>query len=204
MMRAKVIFLLLCLAFLLVGCGNNSGVTDSSQTPSPTSTRPDSGHATPSPSGATPVTGKSTPPTASITPGPDKSTPSPSVTPGTEGVQVQVSASVYQTTDTIVVTISNASPSPIVFADHQTNCTVVLLQRQVGSSWESFSPCKLMTLTRRLTLEAGKQLTVSLKSGLSARPVGSYRITFRYSEQTGNANGLALNAYSPVFLIAAK
>ena len=52
-------------------------------------------------------------------------------------VTLRVDASSYRTSDTITATLSNQSNQTIQFPDHLTNCTVILLQRQGSSGWES-------------------------------------------------------------------
>jgi hypothetical protein len=69
----------------------------------------------------------------------------------------------HHTTDTISLTLSNQS-TPISFPDHLTNCTVILLPRQVIGGWHNNNVCQLMTRTDLHKLEAGKSLTIDLAS----------------------------------------
>src|SRR5581483_530309 len=168
-MRAKrIIVLSLALGLFLTSCGYNGVVTTGS---SPTTT---SVAATPT------VVTRLTPggPGATFTPSPPaQGTPGQSVT-------VQTSASFYQPGETILVTISNQTAQTILFANHQTDCTVVLLQVQTGSSWQSIAPCKLMIVTRLFPLNAGQHMSVSLKPSPSTWSSGTYRIAFRYESKT--------------------
>ncbi|EFH89161.1 hypothetical protein Krac_10701 [Ktedonobacter racemifer DSM 44963] len=185
-MRVKIA---LCLWFclLLGGCGYNaSGTADS---PSPTVT-------TLSPTRATP---------GSLTPGANASAiVSPGNTPAPVSglVTVQTSSALYHPRNTIVVTISSHMARVILFPNGQTNCSVVLLQLQTGSSWRSIALCKLMVLTRIATLEAGKSLTVSLKAGFTPWPIGTYRIAFQYSGHTGSVFGSSQEAFSLLFQVS--
>lgn len=114
------------------------------------------------------------------------------------GVTVQLSARGYHAHDTIVVTISNGTSQAISFADHQSNCTVVLLQQQRAASWESINACKLMTLTRFLSLKAGQSTTATLRTSGTTWSTGTYRVAFSY--RMGSSP--AAVAYSPLFQIS--
>ncbi|MGH2506914.1 MAG: hypothetical protein ACRDHZ_05805 [Ktedonobacteraceae bacterium] len=141
---------------------------------------------------------------SAVTPGTTvTSAASTSPTPGshTSGVTVQLSASGYHTQDTIVVTISNGTAQTISFADHQSNCTIALLQHQNAANWDSVNICRLMTLTRLLTLQADQSTTVTLHTSSTAWQVGTYRVAFSYSTGADGDHGAAAVAYSPVFQI---
>jgi len=134
--------------------------------------------------------------------------PSPAVTntplptASTGQVTLHVGATIYHTSDTISVTLSNQSTRTIYFPDHLTNCTVILLQHQVNGGWQNSDVCKLMTPTGLHKLEAGKSLTVDLTSPSPAWAVGLYRATLRYgTSQT--FGGLATTLYSAEFQIVA-
>src|SRR5690242_8161219 len=90
-------------------------------------------------------------------------TPQPTATSG--AVTVSVGDASYAAKGTIQVTITNGSAGPIYFADHNTSCTVIELQRQAGGNWSTVNPCKLATATREHSLDAGKTLNVSLPPG---------------------------------------
>lgn len=122
--------------------------------------------------------------------------PPPNVQAG--GVTVQLSAPSYHAHDTIVVTISNGASQAISFADHQSNCTVVLLQQQRAASWEPVNACRLMTLTRFLSLKAGQSTTATLRTSDTAWSAGTYRVAFSYRM----GRGPAAVAYSPLFQIS--
>jgi hypothetical protein len=116
-------------------------------------------------------------------------------------VRVQTSASLYQPGQTIVVTVLNHTAHPIFFVNHQTDCTVVLLQVQAGSLWQPVGLCRLMIVTRQLSLGAGNSLSVSLKPAQSAWATGTYRITFRYAGSVPNGPGSFQNIFSPLFRV---
>src|SRR5260370_5870500 len=111
---------------------------------------------------------------------------SPSVPP-TDSVVLQVGAASYRAGETIRVTIINHSAQTISFTDHKTSCTVLLFEHQVGSSWESVVPCKLMIMTRLLSLKAGATLDVKLVPSLQL-PAGTYLAQLDYSELESRPN----------------
>ena len=183
-MRVKItLFLLLFLGLLLGGCGYNSAGT----APSATATSPS---ATSTAVRPTPGSMSATPPTVVPAQG----------TPGPGQVTVQTSASLYRPGDTIMVTIANHAAQTIFFANHQTNCTVVTLQIQNGSIWQSINPCKLMIHTITETLGAGGSVSVSLKA-VHAWAAGTYRILFRYGNKAVNSVESLQNAFSPLFRV---
>lgn len=116
-------------------------------------------------------------------------------------VTLGIGAASYQTTSTITVTLSNHSTQTIYFPDHLTNCTVVLLQRQVNGNWEAVNKCALAILTRWHSLAPGQSLTVNLAPSPS-RPwtAGIYRATLSY--RTSSRSGPQTTIYSPGFQVA--
>ena len=114
-------------------------------------------------------------------------------------VTVGADAPTYRTGDAITVTLSNQSLQTILFPDHLTYCTVVLLQRQVNESWESINLCKLMIVTRMHLLEAGHSLTVKLVAPPNQWMPGLYRVTLSYG-MSQQSNHL-ITIYSAVFQV---
>ena len=128
--------------------------------------------------GSNATTGTAVSPAASMAPSPPARTGS---------VTVGVDAATYRTGDAIAVTLSNHSRQSILFPDHLTSCTVVLLQRQVNASWESISLCMLMMVTRMHALDAGHSLTVRLPAPSNQWLPGLYRVQLSYAA-SGQAN----------------
>src|SRR5258708_29518546 len=87
-------------------------------------------------------------------------TPQPAATSG--AVTVAVGDASYAAKGTVQVTITNGSAAPIYFADHNTSCTVIELQRQAGGGWSTAQPCERATAPRRQSPGAGKSPNVSL------------------------------------------
>jgi hypothetical protein len=128
--------------------------------------------------GSNATTGTAVSPAASMAPSPP---------PRTGSVTVGTHAATYRAGDAIAVTLSNHSLQTILFPDHLTSCTVVLLQRQVNASWESINLCKLMIVTRMHALDAGHSLTVRLAAPSNQWLPGLYRVQLSYTA-SGQAN----------------
>jgi hypothetical protein len=114
-------------------------------------------------------------------------------------VTVGADAATYRAGDAIAVTLSNHSQQSILFPDHLTFCTILLLQRQVNTSWESIALCTLMIVTRMHALDAGHSLTVRLAAPSNQWLPGLYRVKLGYTV-SGQANHVA-TIYSAVFQV---
>ena len=183
-MRMKISLLLsLCLGVvLLAGCGYNGAV----------------GSNTGQKAATFPPTGTSVP---RITPGihPTPTTaPAHTPTSGSGKVVVQIAALTYQPGATINITIINRTSQRILFSDHQSQCSVVLLQHQTALSWESVDSCKLMIVTRMHQLATGASQTVVLRAPSQA---GTYRLVFRYNTGPGVSPGAFATAFSALFQV---
>ncbi|HEX9134894.1 MAG TPA: hypothetical protein VF844_21625, partial [Ktedonobacteraceae bacterium] len=93
-------------------------------------------------------------------PGANEPPPLPTATQGP--VTLDAGATSYHTSDTFEVTLSNQDTQTIYFADHLTNCSVILLQQQVNGRWVDMDNCGLGILSAWHTLDSGQQLTVKL------------------------------------------
>jgi hypothetical protein len=181
MFRRLGLLLIVCLLLgvtSLAGCGTNE--TNGTAVPSTVTTA----------SSPPASTGTAVPPTVTMASSPPASTGS---------VTLRVDAPTYRTGDAISVTLSNQSLQTILFPDHLTNCTVVLLQRQVNESWESNNVCKLMIVTRMHSLDAGHSLTVRLVAPSNQWVPGLYRakLSYRASQQSS----YLITIYSVVFQV---
>lgn len=127
-------------------------------------------------------------------------TPSPTGQPPTLPVTLQVGATSYSRGSSISVTIKNQSGQTIYFADHRTNCTVLLLERQVNGSWEPVAPCKLMIATRLHSLKTGETSTITIITS-NQWPTGHFQARLDYSfKQNPGVNG-PTPVYSSQFLL---
>jgi hypothetical protein len=112
-------------------------------------------------------------------PGANEPPPLPTATQGP--VTLGVGATSYHTNDTFEVTLSNRENQTIYFADHLTNCSVILLQQQVNGNWVNMDNCGLGILSAWHTLDSGQQLTVKLAPPSGDHwPNGLYRAQVRY------------------------
>ena len=88
-------------------------------------------------------------------------------------------------TDAVSVTVANALPLAIVVEDHQSECTVMTLERQEGGGWLAVAPCQLETPTRLLPIPSGAAQTVTLRPEGGPQPrvwqAGTYRFALHYS-----------------------
>lgn len=132
------------------------------------------------------------------------STPPPTgvpTRPPTRPVVLEVGAASYSPGSVVSILIKNQGQQPIFFADHRTNCTVLLVERLVGSSWQALAPCRLMIATRVHSLQAGATLEVKLSTS-NQWPAGRYhaRLDYGIGSQTGLSTPTAV--YSSEFLLA--
>ena len=124
----------------------------------------------------------------------------PPATSPTSSMRLQVGAKRYQPGSTINVTIKNQNQQTISFVDHQTNCTVLLLERLVATSWKPVALCKLMIATRMHTLSAGEILEVKLIAP-GQWPIGRYRARFEYRVGSTMGNGVTTIVSSNTFRV---
>lgn len=136
------------------------------------------------------ATGATVPPTV---------TTEPSHPAGTGTVTLRSDAPSYRGSDAISVTLSNQRVQTIQFPDHLTNCTVVLLQRNVNGSWESINLCKLMIATRMHSLESGQSLAVKLVAPANQWFPGLYRVRLSYSASQELSHTITI--YSAIFQV---
>lgn len=133
--------------------------------------------------------------------------PSPTPTAPTQlagKVTLQIDTVPQRTSDSMVFTLNNQTNQKILFPDHLTDCTVLLLQVQPQSSinsgiWQPVALCKLMIVTRLHSLTSGQTLTVTLKVPGNQWAAGLYRALLTYSI-TG-ANQKLQTVFSPTFQV---
>lgn len=159
----------IAMLLLLGSCGtaqNTTGGSANANTPTFTST-----------------TGTGTPTRTPQTPLPT----SPQSTPTPGKVSITLEKGSFAPNEKISATIANGLSSPIRIMDHQSDCTLLTLQRQAGSSWTTQEKCSLTTVTRMILLPAQSSLTQTLSPGNSTpRPEGQYRLTLSYTGEIAN------------------
>ena len=100
-------------------------------------------------------------------------------------VTLQLTTAPQHASDSIVLTLNNATNQTILFSDHLTECSVVLLQMQPSSAvnsvmWQTIAPCRAEITTRLHALEAEKTLTISLIPPSGRWSPGLYRGQVNY------------------------
>jgi len=85
----------------------------------------------------------------------------------------------------MVLTLNNSTNQEILFSDHLTECTVLLLQVQPQSPassgvWQAVAPCKLTIVTRLHSLANGKSLTITLNPPGGQWTPGQYQALLSY------------------------
>lgn len=101
-------------------------------------------------------------------------------------VTMTINALSYRPTDTIIVTLNNQGSQAIFFVDQHTNCTVLLMQRQVDGKWQNIENCYVARRSIWSTLDPGQQLQVKLDPPRGNWLPSRYRINLDYS--TGQAS----------------
>lgn len=156
--------LALVLAFVLVGCGYNG-------MPSPSPGGSSSAGSTPT---STPATRQPAPTTPPVSPA--------------GAVRLELDKTRYATNETVNVTILNGSAKNISTTDHQSDCTMLMLEWQSSTGWVMVGRCRTMLLSRMYTLKPGSTTLQRLSPAFSApgtstaalwRP-GTYRVTLFY------------------------
>ncbi|MFI5273488.1 MAG: hypothetical protein ACHQ4H_10700 [Ktedonobacterales bacterium] len=125
------------------------------------------------------------------------------LTPGQ--VTIVADNSHYTTSGTAILTISNGLIQTIWSADHQTNCTVLTLERQSGASWQPVGPCLSMRVTRMLPFVSNSQTQVKfagIQGVTTSWPAGTYRARFTYSKSDSIATSGIVTIYSASFTVA--
>jgi hypothetical protein len=114
-------------------------------------------------------------------------------TPAPGAVTLHLGQTYARLTDAVSVTVTNDLPQAIVVEDHQSECTVVTLQRQEGGGWQAVAPCQLETPTRLVSIPSGAAQTVTLRPEGGTQPqvwqAGTYRFAFNYSAAETGAEG---------------
>ena len=109
--------------------------------------------------------------------------------------------------DVVSVTVANDLPLAIVVEDHQSECTVVTLERQEGGGWLAVAPCQLETPTRLLPIPSGAAQTVTLRPEGGPQPrvwqAGTYRFALHYSAgtETGAEGQTSRAALAPAGIV---
>jgi hypothetical protein len=104
----------------------------------------------------------------------------------------------YGARDTVVVTITNRSAMQIWAEDHQTNCTVLVVERAQDGRWDPMANCHLQTPTRLMPLSSGATPVRLDTSGWSP---GTNQVTLTYSQGDEGQGGPVGIAHSAEFTL---
>jgi hypothetical protein len=103
----------------------------------------------------------------------------------------------------ISFTLANRTDQTILFSDHLTECSVILLQLTPqglsSQQWQAIAPCSREIATHSHTLAAGEDLAVILTAPGSLWAPGLYRASLTYSLSA--AKGVPRTIFSPSFPI---
>lgn len=124
-------------------------------------------------------------------------------TPSPGHVIVATGKSQYTPSEAVDVTIGNGLSGTIFAADHQSDCTVLVIEHLSGQTWQPQNPCLLKSPTRLIPFGAGtttlQQLQPPSGPNASGWPTGNYRIALTYRLAP---SGTETTIYSAQFTIA--
>lgn len=100
-------------------------------------------------------------------------------------VQVVVEEGSYEPSSTIFVWAGNGLSQCIYTTDHHSDCSIVVLERQVNGNWQPQANCLRATPTQIVALSPMQAAFVQLPPAAGGTqpgvwPVGTYRVTFSY------------------------
>ncbi|HLZ22649.1 MAG TPA: hypothetical protein VKQ30_11060 [Ktedonobacterales bacterium] len=113
----------------------------------------------------------------------------------------------YGPHDTIVVSIFNSGPIAILVADHQTNCSLICLQRLSNGAWQQVQLCRMKTPTRLIEVPAASTMVQRLVPGsdqatTAAWLLGIYRAALQYGTRVEGTFVEAPPLHSAEFAVA--
>ena len=128
----------------------------------------------------------------------------PGVTVGQ--VRVVVESGSYAPDSTIFAWAGNGLSQCIATTDHHSDCSIVVLERQVGGVWQTQADCQTATPSRTVALESMQAAFIRLTPPAAgaqpgAWPTGTYRVAFTYwPDESGT--GQPIEVDSETFTIA--
>lgn len=190
--RAALVALILLIAATISACALKSGSASAGTTTSST------GHATPITTAVH---------TSTITP---TVTPKPSSTTGQ--IRLLPSAARYSASDVITVTIHNGTDTTAYAMAHFTDCSIILVERQVEGSWHPVNQCADGNPHPVVTqIAPGAETTVQVAAtsassdaqadAMSQWPAGIYRAELTYTSSQSAAFGTGTSVFSSIFIV---
>jgi hypothetical protein len=128
--------------------------------------------------------------------------------PSANRVSVATERSEYDVSETIVGKITNDNDQSIVTWDHQSNCTIITLQKQEANRWVNIAPCPLLSPSILVKIGPRMEMFVKLPPANpnSRYEPGTYRLEFIWF--IIGADGLPMGnpapTYSPQFTLTSK
>jgi hypothetical protein len=105
-------------------------------------------------------------------------------------ISVKADAASYRAGATIAAAVVNGGSRPVYTEDQKADCTVVILQRRIGSGWTTLSACGSERASRTVSVAPGEILRASIDTAgvnFADQPVvrGEYRLvfSFRWAQQ---------------------
>jgi hypothetical protein len=98
----------------------------------------------------------------------------------------------------VTATIANGLSTSILAADHQSDCTVLLIEYLAGQTWQPQNLCLLKSRTRLISFAAGTATSQALQppsgANTSGWPAGTYRIALTYRQSPSGADTTVYSA----------
>ena len=121
-------------------------------------------------------------------------------------IAVTLDKTQYASGDTISATILNGLDHTIYAADHETDCTTLVVEHQTNSGWERVGRCLLASVTRLVPFAAGSQTLVPLDNGPAGNGgaswgTGTYRVSLTYLNSDSDA-AAGTTVYSATFTLS--
>jgi hypothetical protein len=128
----------------------------------------------------------------------------PGVTVGQ--VQVVVESGEYSRDSTIFAWAGNGLSQCIYATDHQSGCSIVVLERQVNGEWQPQASCRSATPTRSVALPPIQATFIRLTPPAAGAQqatwqAGIYRVAFGYRLHA-DGSGQPIDVYSTTFTIS--
>ncbi len=120
-------------------------------------------------------------------------------------VQVVVESVSYGPDSTILAWAGNGLSQCIYATDHMSDCSIVVLERQVNGGWQPQADCHASSPARMVTLPPMQAAFIRLMPGATEAqhgvwPVGTYRVAFIYRLEQAST-GQAVEVDSTTFTI---
>jgi len=128
--------------------------------------------------------------------------------PSSDRVSVMTERSEYDVSETIVARVANGNDRSIVTWDHQSNCTILTMEKQELNGWVAVAPCPLLSPVLPEKIGPRMEVLVRLTPGSfnNRFDPGTYRLRFfwQFVGDNGQPAGNIMTTYSPQFTLTPK